>query len=122
MALAILGMFNPDQLNTTIAAQDKKQLTAVSGVGPKLAERIVTELKSKIGKLPQAGNLSVKQSGDAGKHTSASNAGANDEAVSALINLGFGRSDAYSAVARVMQTQQDASLDDLIRLGLKELA
>ena len=122
MGLAILGMFSPDQLSTAIAAQDKKQLTAVSGVGPKLAERIVTELKSKVGSLPTSGSIIPMASGKGTKAAPASNAGAMEEATSALINLGFGRSDAYGAIARISQQQPNAKLDDLIRLGLQELA
>src|SRR5688572_4636847 len=55
MALAILSVFTPDQLLTAIGAQDKKAFTTVSGVGPKLAERIVTELKSTVAKMSGAG-------------------------------------------------------------------
>lgn len=118
MGMAILGLYGPDALTTIIAAQDKKQLTAVSGVGPKLAERIVTELKSKVGSLPAS--LSVP-TGKAAK--SASSSGSMfDDATSALVNLGYGRAEAYGAVARAAQGKDNASLDDLIRLGLKELA
>lgn len=118
MALTILGLYTPDQLNTIIAAQDKKQLTAVSGVGPKLAERIITELKSKVGSLPTSSMVIDHPAKSAAPAAS----GVSEDAVSALINLGYGRADAYSAVARAASQHDSASLDDLIRLGLKELA
>ena len=121
MSLAILGLYNPDQLNTIIAAQDKKQLTAVSGVGPKLAERIVTELKSKVGTLP-TGLVIEHPSAKALRGAAAPADNASDDAISALVNLGYGRAEAYSAVVRVKSQNDSASLNDLIRLGLKELA
>lgn len=117
MALAILGVFAPDPLTTIIAAQDKKQLTTVSGVGPKLAERIVTELKNKVGKLPTASIHSFAPSGKAPVASAV-----NEDAVSALVNLGYVRADAFSAVARILQREPESSLDVLIVSGLKELA
>lgn len=115
MALAILGLYAPDQLATIIAAQDKKQLTAVSGVGPKLAERLVVELKNKVGKLPTSATI-LPIGGKAGAPSVI------DDAVSALVNLGYGRADAYSAVARAIQHDGNADLNALIKTGLKELA
>ncbi len=117
MGMAILGLYAPDQLTTIIAAQDKKQLTAVSGVGPKLAERIVTELKSKVGSLPTGISMNSDKASPA-----LTKGGLFDDATSALVNLGYGRAESYSAVARAAQTKENASLDELIRLGLKELA
>lgn len=117
MGLALLGSFAPEQLQTIIAAQDKKALTAVSGVGPKLAERIVTELKSKIAKMASGPVLAASRS------SAAATAGSMEEdALSALVNLGYSRSDAFSALARARGSDDALSLDQLIRLGLKELA
>lgn len=122
MGLAILGLFEVDALQTAIAAQDKKALTAVSGVGPKLAERIVTELKNKVATLPTSADTVVSLSAGGPTSKSATVSSANEDAVSALVNLGYSRTDAFSAVARIAHAQEEASLDDLIRLGLKELA
>lgn len=122
MGLAILGTFTPDQVQTIIAAQDKKQLTAVSGVGPKLAERIITELKSKVGTLPTSGLVIEHPSAKSARPMAASADQASDDAVSALVNLGYGRTEAYSAIARAKHQHAAASLDELIRFGLKELA
>lgn len=124
MALAILGFYAPEQLSTLIAAQDKKQLTAVSGVGPKLAERLVVELKGKVAKMPLgAGGATVLPMPKAvGKGKAAPVSSVSDDAVSALVNLGYGRAEAYSAVARALQQEESAGLDALIKSGLRELA
>ena len=126
MGLAILGQFPPEQLQTIIAAQDKKMLTAVSGVGPKLAERIITELKNKVSQLA-AGSFETVAAPKKGKKADVSPAPAaavnseTEDAVSALVNLGYGRAEAFSAVARA-QAQGEAGLDALIKAGLVELA
>jgi Holliday junction DNA helicase RuvA len=122
MALAILGVFAPDQILTAIAAQDKKALTAVSGVGPKLAERIVTELKTQASKMTGAGFAMPAVSGTPAKGKTAKAPSAVEDALSALVHLGYGRSDAFSVVMRIQSAEPDASLDTLIRASLKELA
>lgn len=126
MALAILSALSPDQILTAIAAQDKKALTVVSGVGPKLAERIVTELKSKATQLGAAGfeiaapHAAQTGAAKAAKATPAQSAV--EDALSALVHLGYNRSEAFSAVMRVQQTAPEAKLDQLIRDSLRELA
>jgi len=123
MALAILGVFAPDQLLATIAAQDKKALTAVSGVGPKLAERIVTELKNQAAKMAGAGFAMPAVSGTPTKGKAAAKTpSAVEDALSALVHLGYGRTEAFSVVMRIQGEQPDATLDTLIRASLKELA
>ena len=121
-AMAILGVTPPDQLGFAIAAGDKTALTRADGVGPKLATRILTELKDKAGKI----DLQAKPKG---VQAAAASAPANEEggiendAVSALVNLGYGRTDAYTAVLQAKQKANDNStLNDLIKLALKELA
>jgi Holliday junction DNA helicase RuvA len=126
MALAILGQFPPDQLQTMIAAQDKKMLTTVSGVGPKLAERMITELKNKVANLVIGtfeASAAPKKSGKASVASAPAPASGGDaeDAVSALVNLGYGRAEAFTAVARA-QSQGEHSLDALIKAGLAELA
>lgn len=119
MGMAILGHFSPEQIINCIAAQDKKALTQVSGVGPKLAERIVVELKSTVGKMGGATpNVSVIEKSS--KKSAASTT--TEDAVSALVHLGYQRTEAFTAIARVLQQKPDAKLDQLIRDGLKELA
>lgn len=123
MALAILGVFAPDQLLATIAAQDKKALTAVSGVGPKLAERIVTELKNQAAKMAGAGFAMPAVSGTTAKGKAAAKTpSAVEDALSALVHLGYSRTDAFTVVMRIQSAEPEASLDTLIRASLKELA
>lgn len=119
MALAILSVLAPQDLIQAIAAQDKAQLTRASGVGPKLAGRILAELKDKAGGLalgPSA--LRVGASADGGGLGPAAG-----DAVSALVNLGYGRSEAFGAVARASRDLGDgAALESLVKAGLKELS
>lgn len=133
MAQAIQGTFDADGLSRTIGAQDKTGLTRVKGIGPKVAERIVTELKSKVvkmGALPMPshsgaiGEPVTAAAKGKSKKTTAPQARIMDDAVSALTNLGYTRTDAFTVVAGLLQRHegQEPKLDDLIRLGLKELA
>jgi len=117
--LAILAVCPPERLTTVIMAQDKAGLTQADGVGPKLATRILTELKDKAGKIdlgPAAKSTKYQDVANESEDT-----GLAQDAVSALINLGYSRSDAYSAVANAQQKSND-NLQDLIRIALKELS
>jgi Holliday junction DNA helicase RuvA len=112
LALAILSVLSPDALTTAILAQDKAMLTRADGVGPKLATRIASELKDKVGGIALGPAAT----------TPATPAAASD-AVSALVNLGYSRSDAFAAVAQATQRLgAEAKIDALIRAGLQELA
>jgi Holliday junction DNA helicase RuvA len=116
VALAILGSMSPEQLAQSIAAQDKSAMTQADGVGPKLALRLVTELKDK---LPSFMSSAIKLSSAAASVLPPSLSG---DAVSALINLGYRRTEAFTAVSNAAQKNVDAKLDDLIRLSLAELS
>ena len=119
VALAILSVLTTDQLLTAIAAQDKSQINRANGVGPKLAARIVSELKDKVAGLA----LSAPPAFVSSRATGEIAAAPSEEAVSALVNLGFSRSEAFGAIARAGQTLgAGAAVDDLIRSGLRELA
>lgn len=123
VALAILSTLSPDQLLTALAAQDKKAFTAVSGVGPKLAERIVTELKGQAVKLSGAGfSMPAATEATKGKPAAPKTPSAVEDALSALVHLGYNRSEAFSAVMRVQQNAPEAKLDQLIKDSLRELA
>ncbi len=113
IAIAILSEFTPDKLKMFIASGDAKSLTAASGVGIKLAQRIVLELKDKFGKIID-GDISTDVSAtvDAKVSTNAS------DAISALISLGFSRSEASHAVSKL---DADMSADELIKNALKYL-
>jgi Holliday junction DNA helicase RuvA len=118
VALAILGILSPAELGQAIALQDKAMVARAPGVGPKLAARIVLELKDK-GPAPSLADLGGDIAGPAG---GALGRGAQD-AVLALVTLGYARPQASLAVARgVAALGADAETAALIRLGLKELA
>jgi Holliday junction DNA helicase RuvA len=121
MALAILSVFSPAQLAAAIAAKDVKSLTRVSGVGNKLAERLTTELKNKLGSFSSgAAVLPIKGARGAAAIPEPS---ASEDAVSALIHLGYSRSEAYAAVNDAAGRLEDAGkLDSLIKESLKRLA
>jgi Holliday junction DNA helicase RuvA len=123
MAMAILSALSPEQILTAIAAQDKKALTVVSGVGPKLAERLVIELKSHAVKLGAAGFAMPANAGATTTKTSKTAApSVIEDALSALVHLGYSRSDAFTVVMRLQQAAPEATLDALIRNSLRELA
>ena len=114
VGLAILSTLAPGELVSAIAAGDRAMVTRAPGVGAKLAVRILTELREKAGAMPLgAGFVAVP----------ALPAGPAEEALSALLNLGYRRPEAMPAVARVVERLGDAaSLDQVIRDSLKELA
>jgi Holliday junction DNA helicase RuvA len=121
MALAIMGAYTPQQLAHAILAKDTAAFSRISGVGPKLAERIVTELKDKVGKLPTSSFQPMETGKADGKKKPAPAASSTtDDAISALVNLGYSRSEAYGAA---MKASADGitSLDQLIKMSLKEL-
>ncbi|HEX6840527.1 MAG TPA: Holliday junction branch migration protein RuvA [Stellaceae bacterium] len=115
LGLAILSVLAPDALATAILAQDKAALSRADGVGPKLATRIASELKDKVGGIA----LGPAVAAPAGAPEGAAAA----DAVSALVNLGYSRSDAFGAVAQAAKRLGDAAkIDALIRAGLQELS
>ena len=116
MALAILNLLSPEDLSLAIAARDRAALTRVSGVGPKLADRLLTELQDKA---PVDG-ATVALGG--GSSMGAPQGSPTGDAVSALVNLGYRQSEAFGAVAgAARQLGDDASIEVLIQAGLKEL-
>lgn len=131
IALAVLSALDPDTLSRTIGAQDKTGLGRVKGIGPKVAERIVVELKNKVAKmgvLPMPANIGelpdAKPAKGKAKKTDGGQSRIMEDAVSALVNLGYNRTEAFTAVATALQKAEGdvPQLDALIRTGLKELA
>lgn len=124
-ALSILSVLDPDGLTRAIAAQDKTALVRADGVGPKLALRILNELKDKAGALT-LGAAAQTPATPAAKGGAAPAPAANaalGDAVSALVNLGYGRSEAFGAVMNAAKALgAEAAVGDLIRFGLKELS
>ena len=133
VCLSILSVLTPTQLAQAINAQDKASFCRASGVGPKLAARIVTELKGKIVTVPVAvsGGLNAAIAGtsatDLPNESTVSMQPAVDyskseDVTSALVNLGYQRLEAYHAASRVLTKNPDADVATLIRLALKEFA
>jgi Holliday junction DNA helicase RuvA len=120
VALSILTVMAPDELARAIAAQDKAAVARANGVGPKLAQRVVSEMKDKAGGI---GLGTALVNGDVPVAVATEGAdGPMNDAVSALVNLGYRRTEAYGAVAKVMQKQgANVGLNELIVHGLKEL-
>ena len=132
VCLAILSVLSPLQLAQAISAQDKNSFTRANGVGPKLAARIVTELKDKIVTIPtgdmvkdldanmnpqteinSVADVVIAQEGDPNKL---------EDAISALVNLGYQRLEAYKAVNQVALNNPEVDMSTLIKLALREFA
>jgi Holliday junction DNA helicase RuvA len=126
VALSILSVLSPAELTQAIAAQDRKTLNRASGVGPKLAQRLVTELKDKVGNI--ALGMAAWQGEGAAPPAAASlgtaSLGKNaEDAVGALEGLGYRRVEAFQAVAEATRALgADAPLQALIKAALRELA
>ncbi|WP_106640603.1 Holliday junction branch migration protein RuvA [Allosphingosinicella vermicomposti] len=115
VALGILSALTGDELHRAIASGDKAMVARAQGVGPKLAQRIVNELKDKAGGVVLGSGGSPVSIVPAGNHSA--------DAVSALLNLGFRPADASVAVAQAeVELGADASFDALVRVALKKSA
>lgn len=119
VALALLSTLTPAELANAIALQDRAAVSRAPGVGPKVAMRIVTELKNKAPAFAgDAANIGLKQ--ELGEGVAAAPVA---DAVSALTNLGYSRDQAANAVAAALKTAgEGADSAKLIRFGLKELS
>ncbi len=117
LALAILSARGPDELARAIAAEDKRALTEISGIGPKVATRIVNELKDHVAELqPSPGAAATgAPAGVTSNHSS--------DAISALVNLGYRRIEAFGAINKAEAALgPEAPVEALIKAGLKELS
>ena len=115
VALNILSTLTPRDLVTAISAGDRASLSRAPGVGPKLAVRVVTELRDKAGVMPSGPGVALPVASTA--------QGIEGDALSALLNLGYRRPEAQAALARVQERLgEGAPLDQLIREALRELA
>ena len=124
VCLSILSALTPSQLAQAVSAQDKNSFLRASGVGPKLAARLVTELKDKIVTIP-VGEVSfadIQTAEQTSPVVSAAPDNAMEDVISALINLGYQRMEAYKVVVKVYENNADKPLSELIRLSLKEFA
>ena len=120
VALAVLGTLKPGDLATAIALQDKAALARAPGVGKRVAERIVAELRDKAPGYSDADPALVHLQADLAEHRAPRPIA---DAVSALVNLGYAQVQASAAVATASRAAgENATAEQLIRLGLKELA
>ena len=120
VALSILSTLRPADLASAIAMRDKAMVASSPGVGPKVAERIVTELKDKAPAFSDLDPALVRLSGALEERKAPQPV---RDAVSALVNLGYGHPQAAAAIAAASRTAGEAAdTPSLIRLGLKELA
>ena len=123
VGLALVGLLSPNDLHQAVAAADKLAFTRAPGVGPKLANRILSELTDKVDKIGwdamgrATHSFSLSQPATPNPPTAAA------DAASALVNLGYGPSEAFGAISRVVNNLGgDAGVEVLIQGGLKELA
>lgn len=139
-AMAILGTLGPDGVSRAITLGDARAVQAAPGVGPKLAQRVILELKSKAPGIMAAG-VSLSARATAGDEViepmsptpaprrmakpdegASKRAGYTADALSALLNLGYGQGDAAQAVATIASEEPEADTAQLIRRALKLLA
>ena len=124
-AIAILSALSPAEVEEAIMAGDKAMITRADGIGPKIATRIVNELAEKLGKLralspaPLAGAGGAPLAGDAGA-ASAKDAAMTD-ALSALVNLGYGRAEVWSVLREVASAEDAPTSQSLIAAALRQL-
>ena len=116
VALAVLGTLSPKELENAFLTEDKALLTRAPGVGQRLAVRLLAELRDKVSGF---GVLSVKNSvGEV-----VDNSGPISDAVSALMNLGYGRAAAFGAVSHSAQELgEEITVENLVKAGLQELS
>jgi Holliday junction DNA helicase RuvA len=111
LALTILSQLNPGDIAGAVVAKDKEAFRAVSGVGPKMAERMLVELKGKLDASHLFNNTIITTSADNGEI-------AND-AVSALVNLGINRTEAQNSISLILNGNPELSINELIKEALK---
>ena len=117
-AISILSVLTPDSLKQAILSSDKAMVSRADGVGPKLAQRIVNELSEKVAKLStsiaNAENMVVPP-------TVSGQSTISQDAVSALVNLGYSQSEAWTAVQKASAKSETDELNQLLNLALKEV-
>ena len=117
-ALAILSTLSPENLKEAILLSDKEMVSRAEGIGPKLAQRIVNELSEKVRKLStslsNSKNIKVAPLSQNQKDVS-------QDALSALLNLGYSQSEAWSAVQKALAKSDADNIEQLLNKALKEI-
>jgi len=122
-ALALLSALDPEALSNAIVAGDITALSRAQGVGRRLAQRIAGELKDAVAGVAFPSPRPVEAGVTDGAVAVSGSAESFEDAVSALVNLGYGRAEAYTAIAAAAKKRDETlDLSTLIRAGLKELA
>lgn len=120
VALSVLGTLKPADLATAVAMRDKATVARAPGVGPKVAERIVTELRDKAPAYAAVDPAVIRLTGEIEERRAPQPV---TDAISALVNLGYGRPQAAAAIsAAVGEAGEGADTARLVRLGLRELS
>ena len=114
-AMAILSVMSADECKRAIAFEDANMLTRANGIGKKTAQRVVLELKDKVGLPDMAGGAAAAVAGVAQEAEGSSRT----EAVNALVALGYSRSEAFTALASVQE--EDLSIEEYIKKALRNL-
>ena len=126
VCLSILSALSPTQISQAISAQDKTSFCRANGVGPKLAARIITELKDKVVTIAINSNNPEVLASDSSTAeiipTLEADYGKSEDVISALTNLGYQRLDAYRVATKIIAENPEANVPTLIRLALKEFA
>ena len=122
VALNILSALTPLELSQAVSAQDKNLFLRAAGIGPKLAARLVTELKDKVVTIPLGVTPQTDNESENLQISKPQNADSSvlEDVISALVNLGYQRIDAYKAASNVYASNTDKPVSELIRLSLKE--
>ncbi len=122
-AMAILSALSPEELRRAILFEDAKEISRANGVGKKTAERVILELKEKVGKMSGGmgdTGIPAELGGVSGSAVGADGSGDNRvEAINALIALGYSKAEAFSAISQV--PEEGLSCEDYIKKALKHL-
>ena len=119
-AMAILSVLDPNALTKAIVAGDKAMVARADGIGPKIAQRVVNELSEKIVKIPSLGDV-ASGTDFVGNNSESAEKTIQQDAVSALVNLGYSRSEAHAAAVRAQRVSVDATVSSLIAAALREI-
>lgn len=109
-AIMMLSSLNPDEITAAVATGNVDVLKAVKGIGAKTAQRIIIDLKDKLGKLPDSGQILISPDNTL-----------RNEALSALVMLGFAKKDADKAVSKIINDDPGATVEHVIKTALKRL-
>jgi len=109
-AIMMLSSLNPDEIIAAVTTGNADELKAVKGIGAKTAQRIIIDLRDKLGKMPESGQILISSDNTL-----------RNEALSALVMLGFAKKDADKVVSKIMKDNPEATVERVIKTALKRL-